>query len=75
MPPVYHYHCDRSGASIDVVRDVDLRDQPPTPEEITAAKLPDPPAGGFAFERKILPPKVSFGNSWSVDGRGLKGRH
>lgn len=74
MPPVYLYRCDRSGTEIDVVRDVDARDTPPTPEELADAKLAEPPEG-FSWQRCILPPKVAFGESWSFDGRGMKGRH
>lgn len=81
MPPVYCFECGRSGARLDVVRQVDDRDIPPTDEEIAAAKLsppgPDPVSGlgGFLWERRILPPKVAFGAGWSWDGRGMKGRH
>jgi hypothetical protein len=74
MPPMYPYRCDRSGVSIDVQRDVDDRDTPPTSDEIAAANIAEP-TEGFAWRRYILPPKVAFGESWSYDGRGMKGRH
>ncbi len=72
--PVYCYQCSRTGAQIDVVRDVDLRNETPTSDEIAAAQLVEP-EGGFDWQRKILPPKVSFGERWSPDGGPLKGRH
>jgi hypothetical protein len=71
--PVYCFECSRSGTRIDVIRDVDLRDDLPTEDESIA--LGPPPAGGWAWVRRILPPKIAFGESWSYDGRGLKGRH
>lgn len=74
MPPVYQYQCEASGATLDVVRDVDVRDSEPTPDEVASAKLVEP-QDGFRWRRRILPPKVAFGAGWSHDGRGLKGRH
>jgi hypothetical protein len=71
--PSYPYECTQSGARLDVIRDVDDRDTPPTDEE--TKDLGPPPEGGWAWVRRIMPPKVAFGESWSADGRGLKGRH
>lgn len=70
---MYPFRCSRSGTCLDVQRDVDDRDIPPTDDETTS--LGPPPEGGWAWVRYIPVPKVAFGEGWSGDGRGLKGRH
>lgn len=71
--PMYPYRCARTGQTVDVQRDVEDRDTPPSADE--TKDLGPPPDGGWAWARYIPVPKVAFGEGWSYDGRGLKGRH
>lgn len=67
---MYPYHCTECGEALDVLRDIDDRNRHPTDAEAAACTN-----GTHIWVRKIAAPKVAFGESWSGDGRGMKGRH
>ncbi len=82
--PLYVWQCTECKTQVELLRSFDEYRRGPEVAELTGPDGDDSAArckgqkgkGRFhTFDKLILPPKVAFGESWSPDGRGMKGRH
>lgn len=72
--PLYLWICDKCKMEVDLLRSFDEHRKEPQSSELGAAAL----CGAepvHVWRKVILPPNIAFGEGWSPDGHGMKGRH